>query len=73
MQHRQKVNFAAHLQELIKLIEIIDDRVKQAKMFVQFLSDITQAKWERLESVILDELIGFRSKIEQILRGILNK
>lgn len=54
-------------------MEIIDDRVKQARMFVQFLSDITQTKWERLESVILGELIGFRSKIELILRGMLNK
>lgn len=73
MQQKQKVNFAAHLQELIKLLEILDDRAKQAKMFMQFLSDITQAKWERLERAILDELAGFRSKIEQILRATLNK
>lgn len=73
MQLKQKINFAAHLQELIKLMEILDDRLKQARMFVQFLSDITQNEWERLESAILDELVGFRGKIEQILRGMMNK
>ena len=73
VQQRQKVSFAAHLQELIKLLEIIDERIKQAAQFVQFLRDLTLAKWDRLEDAILAELAGFRSKIEQALRSLLSK
>ena len=73
MQQRQKVSFAAHLQELIKLLEIIDERIKQAAQFVQFLRDLTLAKWDRLQDAILAELAGFRSKIEQALRSLLSK
>lgn len=73
VQQRQKVSFAAHLQELIKLLEIIDERIKQAAQFVQFLRDLTLAKWDRLQDAILAELAGFRSKIEQALRSLLSK
>ena len=73
VQQRQKVSFAAHLQELIKLLEIIDERIKQAAQFVQFLRDLTLAKWDRLQDAILAELAGFREKIEQALRSLLSK
>lgn len=73
VQDRKRINFTAHLQELIKLLEIIDEHIKQARLFIQFLNDITLARWERLENAILAELAEFRRKIEQIFRSILSK
>lgn len=70
---RRDDNYLPHAQELVKLLEIIDERLKQASLFITFLNDLTRTAWKKLEGVIVGELQALRSSVVAVLQGILRK